>query len=60
MPASNESPRRVIHNSADRELLIQNVLEAVGARRNVNSKRSRSRELELLLRDMPPVGSVTE
>ena len=60
MPASNESPRRVMHSSADRELLIRNVLEAVGARRNVNSKRSRSREFELLLRDMPPVGSVTE
>ena len=60
MPASNESPRRVMHSSADRELLIRNVLEAVGARQNVISKRSRSRELELLLRDMPSVGSVTE
>ena len=49
-----------MRSSADRELLIRNVLEAVGARRNVNSKRSRSRELELLLRDMPPVESVTE
>ena len=58
MPASNESPRTVMHSSADRELLIRNVLEAVGARRNVISKRSWSREL--LLRDMPPVGSVTE
>ena len=60
MPTSNESPRMVMHSSADKELLIRNVLEAVGARRNVMSKRSRSRELELLLRDMPPVGSVTE
>ena len=60
IPASNESPRRVMHSSADRELLIRNVLEAVRARRNIISKRSRSRELELLLRDMPPVGSVTE
>ena len=34
MPASNESPWRVMHSSADRELLIRNVLEAVGARRN--------------------------
>ena len=50
MPVSNESPRRVMHSSADRELLIRNVLEAVGARRNVNSKRSRSRELELSTR----------
>ena len=60
MPATNESPLRVMHSSADRELLIRNVLEAVGARRNVMPERSRSRELELLLRDMPPVGSVME
>ena len=58
MPAANESPRRVMHSLADRELLIRNVLEAVGAGRNVIPKRSRNRELELLLRDMPPVGSV--
>ena len=58
MPALNESPRRVRHSSADRELLIRNVLEAVGARWNVMSERSRSSELELLLRDMPPAGSV--
>ena len=58
MPALNESPRRVRHSSADRELLILKVLEAVGARRNVMSERSRSREVELLLQDMPPVGSV--
>ena len=43
MPALNESPRRVRHSSADRELLIRSVLEAVGARRNVMSERSRSR-----------------
>ena len=54
MPALNESPRRVRHSSADRELLIRNVLEAVGARQNVMSERLRSSELELLLRDMPP------
>ena len=58
MPAWNKSPRRVRHSSADRELLIRNVLEAVGARRNVMAERSRSRELELLLRDVAPVGSV--
>ena len=34
---------------SDRELLIRNVLEGVGARRNVMSERSRNRELELLL-----------
>ena len=49
-----------MHSSADRELLIQNVLEAVRACRNVMPERSRNRELEFLLRDMPPVGSVTE
>ena len=57
MPELMESPRRAIHSPGDRELLLRNVLEAVGARRNVISQRSRSRELELLLRDMPPVGS---
>ena len=56
MPALDESPRRVSHSSADRELLIRNVLEAVGARREVMSRRLRSRELELLLRDL---GSLT-
>ena len=49
-----------MHSSADRELLIRNVLEAVAARRNVMPEQSRNRELELLLRDMPPVGSVME
>ena len=58
MPALDESPRRVSHSSADRELLIRNVLEAVGARREVMSGRLQSRELELLLRDVTPVGSV--
>ena len=58
MPALNESPRRVRHSSADRELLIRNVLEAVGARQNVMSEWLWSRELELLLRDVTPVGSV--
>ena len=43
MPALNEPPRRVRHSSADRELLIRNMLEAVGARRNVMSEQSRSR-----------------
>ena len=44
MPALNESSRRVRHSSADRELLIRNVFEALGARRNVMSERLRSRE----------------
>ena len=58
MPVWNKSPRRVRHSSADRELLICNVLEAVGARRNVMSERSWSSELELLLREVAPVGLV--
>ena len=36
------------------------MLEAVGARRDAMSERSRSRELELLLRDVTPVGSVIQ
>ena len=43
MPALNKSPRRVRHSSADRELLIHNVLEAVGASWNVMLERSQSR-----------------
>ena len=58
MLALDEPPRRVRHSSADRELLIRNVLEAVGAHRNVMSEQSRSREFKLLLRDVTPVGSV--
>ena len=60
MPAASEPPPRVTHSSADRELLIQNVLEAVRTRRNIIPKRSQERELEFMLRDMLPVGSVTE
>ena len=59
-PAANASPLRMMHSSADRELLIQNVLEAVRTRRNVMPERSRNRELKILLRDMHPVGLVTE
>ena len=60
IPSLNKSPRRARHSEADRELLIRNVLEAVGARRDVMSERSRNRELELLLWDVTPVGSVRE
>ena len=60
MPELNESPRRVRHSLTDKELLIRSVLEAVGARQNVMSECSRSRELKLLLRDVTPVGSVIE
>ena len=58
IPALNKSPRRARQGAVDREFLIRNVLEAVGARRDVMSERSRNRELELLLRDVTPVGSV--
>ena len=56
----NKSAQRAGHGAADRELLIRNVLEAVGARRDVMSERSRNRKLELLLRDVTPVGSVIQ
>ena len=58
MPTLDESPRRGSHSSADRELLIRNVLEAMGARREVISEWRRNTELELLLRDATHVGSV--
>ena len=58
IPALNKSPRRARHCAVDRELLIRNMLEAVGACRDVMSERSRNRELELLLRDVTTVGSV--
>ena len=60
IPALNKSPRRAGHAEADRELLMRNMLEAVGARRDVMSERSRSRELELLLWDVTSVGSVIQ
>ena len=60
MPAASEPPPRVTHSSADGELLIQNVLKAVRSRRNIISERSQERELEFMLRDTLPVGSVTE
>ena len=37
MPALDESPRRVSHSSADRELLIRSVLEAAGERRETHT-----------------------
>ena len=43
MPELMGSPRRVVRRPGERELLIRNVLEAVGARRNVTSHRSRSK-----------------
>ena len=60
IPTARGPPPRVTHNSADRELLIQNVLEAVRARRTTISQRSQERELEFMLRDTLPVGSITE
>ena len=51
---------RVTHSSAGRELLIRNVLDAVRARRTIPPQRSQERELEFMLRDTLPVGSITE
>ena len=51
---------RVTHSSADRELLIRNVLEAVRARRTTTPQRSQERELDFMLRDTLLVGSITE
>ena len=58
MPTSDESPRRGSHSSVDRELLIRNVLEAMGTRRDIVLGRRRNTELEQLLRDATHVGSV--
>ena len=53
-------PPRVTHSLADRELLIQSILEAVRVRRTIIPQRSQDRELEFMLRDTLPVGSITE
>ena len=58
MPTSDESTRRGNHSSADRELLIRNVLETMATRRDIISGRRRNTELEQLLRDATQVGSV--
>ena len=47
-------------SSAERELIIQRVLEAVRSRRPAIQKRSQEMEVEFMLRNMLPVGSVTE
>ena len=60
IPATRGPPPRVTHSSADRELLIQNVLEAVRARRTTIPQWSQERELEFMLRDTLLVASVTE
>ena len=59
-PTSDESTRRGGggHSLADRELLIRNVLETMGIRRDIISGRRRNTELEQLLRDATHVGSV--
>ena len=57
-PTSEESTRRESHSSADRELLIHNVLETMGTRRDSISGRRWDTDLEQLLRDATHVGSV--
>ena len=54
------SPPRLTSSSSDRELLIQRILEAVRSGRSVIQKRSQETDIELMLRRMLPVGSVTE
>ena len=51
---------RVTHSSADRERLIQNVLEAVRACRATIPQRLQERELDFMLWDMLPIGSIME
>ena len=60
VPTPAVSPPRVALSSADRELLIQRVLEAVHSGRPAIQKRSQEMEVELMLRNTLPVGSVTE
>ena len=59
-PLTTGPPPRVTHSSADRELLIQSILEVVRARRTIIPQRSQDRELEFMLWDTLPVGSITE
>ena len=56
IPATRGPPPRVTHSSVDRERLIQNVLEAVRARRTTILQRSQEQELEFMLWDTLPVG----
>ena len=63
MPTPGGSPPRVARSSADRELLIQRVLEAVRSGRTALLKRSQELELgtgELMLCNTLPVGSIME
>ena len=58
VPTPRGSPPRVTHSSADRELLIQRILETVRARRTIIPQHSQEREF--MIRDTFPVGSITE
>ena len=60
VPTPAVSPPRVALSSADRELLIQPVLEAVRSGRPALQKRSQEMEAELILCNTLPVGLVTE
>ena len=60
VPTPIGSPPRVTHSSADRELLIQSILEMIQSRRIIIPQRSQVRELEFMLRDMLPVGCFTQ
>ena len=56
IPTTRGPPPRVTHSPADRELLMQSILEAVRARRTIIPQRSQERELEFMLRDTLPFG----
>ena len=60
IPTTRGPSPRVTHSSADREFLIQSILEAVQARRTIIPQRSQERELEFMLWDTLPVVSITE
>ena len=59
-PTPAESPPRVALNSADRELLIQRVLETVRSGRPAIQMRSQEMEAELMLCSTRPAGLVKE
>ena len=60
VPTPALSPPRVALSSSDWELLIQRVLEAVRSGRPAIQKRSQEMDVELILRNTLPVGSVAE
>ena len=60
LPTPAVSPPRVIPSLPDSELLIQRILGAVCPTQSVIQERSRVTDIEIMLQNMLPVGSVTE